>query len=371
MNNLISNKTRNYTTVATDTSALVQGKPTLAVTGNTLKPCKISDAPGADEPITYLIDDFMQEKTFNSIVAPPKCNKSFFATQMAFCVQNGIPLLGYKTHKHHTLIVDFEFKTNVLNKRLQNAKKFYNLPDGEEPDYLAVAEDFENGAVTMEDILSCVTDMICKDPDLKLVIFDCFYKFCKGARNQEGNVKSQLMPLKALTAYGVSVVYITHTNKGNIKEDASVNDIINAAGGSGVHGKIVDTTYVIHPLGKGLRNFIISMGGRCDCFGDIFVTRSPESYNYFTSKNEDVQEVILPNTALCQEIYDYIRMTGYKNEKVIKHKFKVTSDELRFMGFIVDTKSHKITYDESLLALPKATESDEYECYDDEFDEAV
>lgn len=368
---LSSNKATRYTSVNADVSTLAQGRPTLQVRGSTLKPRKISDTPGADEPITYLIEGLMQDKTFNSIVGPSKSGKSFFALQMAFCIQNGLSFLGYPTHKHHTLIVDFELKPNIIKQRVDNAKSYYNLPNAEEPDYLSIAEDFENGAIDMDDVITAVTDSISRDPDLKLVIFDCFYKFCKGARNQEENVKSQLIPLKALAeTYGVNVVYVTHTSKGSFGKDPSVNDIINAAGGSGVHGKIVDATYVVRPAGRGNQSFIISTGGRCSCFGDIPVKRSPESYNFFTSRNEDIQEVIVPDKTLCKEILDYIESTGYKNEKIIRNKFHVTVDDLRLMHFIVDTKTHKISYDRSVLALPHE-EPAEYCDEDDLYDKAV
>ena len=204
---------------------------------------KISNLPLSQAEDKYLIQDFMLENTFNSIIAAAKVGKSQLAYQMAFCVQNGIDFLQYPVQKGDVLYVDFELRPNAIKKRFERLKEFYGLPDAEEYKVLSLADSYGEGSISLESVVEAVRGEKRRNPGIKLCIFDCYYSFCEGDSNAEGDTKRTLGKIKVLTK-DMAVVYVHHTNKTGFQDSTAA---IYAAGGSGVHGKIVDETYVIKP----------------------------------------------------------------------------------------------------------------------------
>lgn len=204
---------------------------------------RISELPLSQMEEKYLIQDFMLENTFNSIIAAAKVGKSQLAYQMAFCVQNGIDFLQQPVQKGDVLYVDFELRPRAINKRFEKLKEFYGLPDAEEYKVLSLADSYGEGNISLEAIVEAVRAEKRENPNIKLCIFDCYYSFCEGDANAERDTKITLGKIKVLTK-DMAVVYVHHTNKTGLQDTAAT---IYAAGGSGVHGKIVDETYVIKP----------------------------------------------------------------------------------------------------------------------------
>lgn len=204
---------------------------------------RISNLPLSQAEDKYLIQDFMLENTFNSIIAAAKVGKSQLAYQMAFCVQNGIDFLQYPVQKGDVLYVDFELRPNAIKKRFERLKEFYGLPDAEEYKVLSLADSYGEGSISLESVVEAVRGEKRRNPGIKLCIFDCYYSFCEGDSNAEGDTKRTLGKIKVLTK-DMAVVYVHHTNKTGFQDSTAA---IYAAGGSGVHGKIVDETYVIKP----------------------------------------------------------------------------------------------------------------------------
>lgn len=204
---------------------------------------KIPDLPASQVEEKHLIKDFMLENTFNSIIAGAKVGKSQLAYQMAFCVQNGIDFLNLPVTQGDVLYVDFELRPNAIKKRFERLKEFYNMPDAQPYEVIALAEIYGEGNTTLEQIVDLIRRKKAINPNIKLCIFDCYYSFCEGDANAERDTKTTLGKIKVLTK-DMAVVYVHHTNKTGFTNATSA---IYAAGGSGVHGKIVDETYVLNP----------------------------------------------------------------------------------------------------------------------------
>ena len=154
----------------------------------------------------------MLENTFNSIIAAAKVGKSQLAYQMAFCVQNGIDFLQYPVQKGDVLYVDFELRPNAIKKRFERLKEFYGLPDAEEYKVLSLADSYGEGSISLESVVEAVRGEKRRNPGIKLCIFDCYYSFCEGDSNAEGDTKRTLGKIKVLTK-DMAVVYVHHTNK--------------------------------------------------------------------------------------------------------------------------------------------------------------
>lgn len=327
---------------------------------------RASSLPGADEESAFLIEDFMEENTFNSIIGQSKAGKTMFAMQMAFCVQNGLEFLGHKCQKSDVLIVDFEMKPQKIKQRYKALREFLGFKpnEGLDPYYMSVCDAFSNGDVDYRKILSDVQEALHKNPSIKLVIFDCYYTFALGDPNAEIDTRETLRPLKALVS-GCSVCYVHHTNKRGTKD---VDGIINSAGGSGVHGKIVDTTYVISKASDD--RIKVYYGGRNSGFSHICCIHNDETSGFFQIINEsepfekmpdgfmpriDPETFIRSYLPICKSV-GVEGTTYYKWEKATRSDKQLESfstlkpKQLKKIGFSVDCRAERISLPESVLS---------------------
>lgn len=311
---------------------LIVSKPPVLI------PKRISDLPGADEPISFLVDGWIEEKSLNSIIAPSKAGKSILSLQLAASVQNGLEFLHtFKCNKADVLYVDFELKPNVIKQRFESLKSYLGI-ELEEPYYLSLANDYAHGVVDFYNVIDSVNAAIAKNPNIKLVIFDCFYTWVMGDPNSEIDARRSLMPLKGLSE-DLAIVYVHHTNKAGI----DLGNVGNAGSGSSVHFRIVDSSCVIIPDQKAKETqkmFELAFMGRNCPDVNIRCKRGDETNHQF------VPVSFVPNASeKFDEISKYIAdgHIGRGNLAFIRKDFSVTVDELRGIGFDVDTKHSQVT----------------------------
>ena len=293
---------------------------------------KVNELKNADKEVEYLIDDFMIQNTFNSIVAPAKAGKSQLAYQIAYCVQNGIDFLGNIAHKADVLYVDFELRENAIKRRFDRLTEYYGLESPEEYKVLSLSGTDDFG---LDEVITAIRDEKQRNPKIGLAIFDCYYSFCNGDQNSETDVKNTLRKIKTL-AEDMTVIYVHHTNKTGIE---SVTDAIYASGGSGVHGKIVDETYVINSK----KNYIISTGR--DWSDREIYYKKDESTNWFFELDDSAdarhringktiistEELQTKYPEICETIGEGISL--YKLQKQFPEE---SSASLRKKGFFYD-----------------------------------
>ncbi len=189
---------------------------------------------------------------------------------MAYCVQNGISFLGHKTQKSDVLYVDYELRENAIKKRYDALNEYLHAENAESYKVMSLSSDADTDLDTVIEAARAAKD---SNSNIKLIIFDCYYSFAEGDQNSEADVKAVLKKLKSLTDM-MTVVYVTHTNKNDMSTSTKA---IYAAGGSGVHGKIVDETYTI---AQKKDKFVITSTGR-DWSDRQTVCRKDESTNWF------------------------------------------------------------------------------------------
>lgn len=241
------------------------------------------DLPNAEVIKKPIIEGMMLENTMNNIIAPPKAGKSFFSYQMASCVQNGTPFMGRKTDKKDVLYVDFELRNDAIKERCEKLKVFYDNENLEHFNILPLSATWGDADVTLDSIVRKVKDYKKVNPNLGLVIFDCYYRFAEGDENSAEDTMATLSKLKMLTG-DMSVVYVHHTNKSSGGKGNTTTDILNKGSGSGVHGRVVDQTYYLDPKKDGIH---INNTGR-DWYNDEFVCKRDES-GYFVLDDAETQ----------------------------------------------------------------------------------
>lgn len=308
-----------------------------------LVPKRISELERVNEPIEYLIDGWMKKDSFNSIIGAAKAGKTQLTMQMAFCVQNGIPFMGYECKKADVLYVDFELEHNEIGKRINLLKQYYEMPEAESYYYISASRDFANGTIKMDNILEAVREAKKNNPNIKLCIFDCYYTFAEGDSNTEIDTRKNLQPLKGLVD-DMCVCYVHHTNKAS----GDITNLIYAAGGSGVHGKIVDSTYVVWPKSSKDDTFYIATTGRSGGGKKIVCKKNESTFHQFKPVEDADERHTLGGKTVDKnpkeeqpDIWAAVGINGTDLRK-IKSMFNVTSDELKEMGFNVDGKKKKI-----------------------------
>lgn len=300
----------------------------------------VFDLPNANKEYEFLIDNFMIKNTFNSIVAPAKVGKSQFAYQLAYCVQNGIPFLGFNTHQADVLYADFELRENAIRKRYEAVNDYLQAENAQSYKVMSLSSAFADGKVTLDDVVEAARKAKENNPKFELIIFDCYYSFAEGDQNSENDVKKTLHKLKSLTDI-LTVVYVTHTNKNDL---GGTSRAIYAAGGSGVHGKIVDETYIITEKKDG---FIITSTGR-DWTDKKITCIKNESTNWFfqvvegiDEKEDDVRHKIAGKKVITNdtikedypELYEAIGMDGINFSTLHKDFPKESVTTLKNKGF--------------------------------------
>lgn len=327
-----------YKDKANNVLSTVKTKMGNALTGSqsALIPRRATDLERAYEPIEYLVDGIFKRESFNSIVGAAKAGKTQLSMAVAFCVQNGIPFLGHECKKGDVLYVDFELEHNEINHRLNLLKSYYEMPEAEVPYYISASRDFANGTINMAGILEAVREAKKNNPDLKLCIFDCYYTFAQGDGNSEEDTKRVLQPLKGLVD-DMCVCYVHHTNKNS----TDVTNLIYAAGGSGVHGKIVDTAMVVYPKSEKDSTFVVATTGRSGGGKKIVCKKDESTYHQFKPVEDvDDRHKVAGKTVEKNpkeerpDIWAAVGINGATVYKINKD-FGCTVKELTDMGFYV------------------------------------
>jgi hypothetical protein len=308
-----------------------------------LVPKRVSELERVNEPIEYLIDGWMKKDSFNSIIGAAKAGKTQLSMMMAFCVQNGIPFMGCECKKADVLYVDFELEHNEIGKRINLLKQYYEMPDAEDYYYISASRDFANGTINMSGILEAVREAKKQNPNIKLCIFDCYYTFAEGDSNTETDTRKNLQPLKGLVD-DMCVCYVHHTNK----TSNDMTNLIYAAGGSGVHGKIVDSTYVVWPKSSKDNTFYIATTGRSGGGKKITCKKDESTFHQFKQVDDvDDRHKIAGKTVDKDpkeenpELWAFVSINGNSLHKV-KGKFGFSGSDLAKMGYNVDYPNKKV-----------------------------
>ena len=178
-----------------------------------------------------------------------KVGKSFLALQLAYCVSQGMPFLGFKTNKTGVIYFALEDVESRLQKRMQSMFGLEPVPDL----YFATEAGYIGGG--FEDQLQTA---LYEHPDIGLVIIDVMQKVRDPKEQSSYNADYDFVgALKKLADQtGVCLVLVHHTRKSADK------DIFNMVSGSmGVTGS-VDGTMVLYKVDRADDRAMLAIVGR-------------------------------------------------------------------------------------------------------------
>ena len=293
--------------------------------------------PGADVEQEWVVEGILREGTLNSIVGEKKIGKSYLTHQLCFCVQNGIPFLGKQTHKKNVLLLDYEMEPYDLAERFNRLKKFFHLPDAEQYTVSCLAE---HPLIKLDSVVQTIQREKKKDPELGLVVLDCYYRFAEGEDENSASETAKTLAKLVSVKSGIAVVYVHHVSK-----SARNYDILDCAAGSNVHGRIVSETMVLSRQGKSKEKCRIAIDGRYSTEeldvrrvdGFFRVNMPIQAKDAGDQGNQGNQK-----TDLFAEIKQFIGSEG-KSLKTVSNKFGIERKELTNLGFHTG-RDNKVTF---------------------------
>lgn len=290
--------------------------------------------PDTDKKRGWVIEDMIQEESFNIIVGPAKSGKSAFSYGMAYCLQNGINFLDKKVEQCDVLYLDFEIDTRDIKIRLERLKKYY----GDDTKSFNIMPLIKNN-FEFDYTLQRIKNILKKNTNIKIVFWDNFYSFFTGNQNDATDVKKVLSAIRNEIT-GVSNIVICHANKASGQSGGS-EDPLYAASGSAVFGNYAEQLISIKNKDDGK---IVSVSGRSTELYKIECAYGANT-NYmfkklgFVHERENVSPDELKNK--YPDICDAIGEDGINAHNLLKKFPSETLTSLKEKGFYYSGKNKR------------------------------
>jgi len=256
-----------------------------------------------DSRMDWIVEDLFCNNSINNVIAPSKSGKSFFVHQLAWSILNGIDFLGMKIQNPSEVIIcDFEMQLSDLKQKYNSVTADFGAAKGYD-----VLPAFGKNAV---DVCNAVRERKKKNPNLRVAIFDCYYKFKVRDENSATDVSASLAPLNEL-ARDMCVIYVHHTTLNGTKRGSNA---INSGSGSSVHGRNVSQCVIINSTDSN-GNCSLCISGRYVPSGTITLQchrtehgcfalgkNQENDYRHQFHKRKTVEELLEEYPELCAAI---------------------------------------------------------------------
>ena len=221
-------------------------------------------------PITFHVDSILADGV-TILSAKSKFYKSWLCLQMALSISQGLPFMGYRTHKSDVIYFDLENDIRLTQDRLRKLTHGAELPDN----LYIVNECCRMGLGFEEQI----TQALEENPNIGLIILDVLQKV---KYNRTGNQSDYdcdyktLSFLKTLTAgRPLSIICVHHNRKWNDESDPFSNIL----GSTALMGA-TDEEIVIYKKNRSDRDATISITGRTLRSLDLIGYFDTEKYSW-------------------------------------------------------------------------------------------
>lgn len=304
-------------------------------------------------------DGMLYTKTVNMFAGPSKAGKSYFTQELAMRVQNGLDWTmvdadtGAKRtlgiNQNDVLLVDFELCEDDIENRYEQIDNVNNI-GGEAFDRVCV----KGSGASFDEICHIIQRWVKNHPNAGLVIMDCWYSFFAEGdgvdENSAADTSKILKKLDKIAALDVAVLYIHHYSKSgsNDKSNKDNNDKADRSSGSNVHarnGALLLTMDKCFDKNTNTELYYVNFGGR-------YITVDNNSWTAVFKKADGA---FVPGTGRMgftelttveknkkELIEEELKGRDYVSLVTIKTKYELTTQGIRKLGFVVDTKSNRI-----------------------------
>jgi hypothetical protein len=190
-------------------------------TDKTYKPFKIESWQSVkDEPVNWLVEGVIPEKSFVALYGPPASFKSFIAMDIAECIASGRDWLGNKINGTGPVLYIAGEGHGGIGARIAAIKQHYNTPDDAQ---VYVVRSQINLRSSVDDFLALIAaiDELVKElgVDLRMIIIDTLARaFGGGNENSSDDMGAFIQATgKIQNRYRCSLMLLHHAGKDTTK----------------------------------------------------------------------------------------------------------------------------------------------------------
>ena len=190
-------------------------------TDKTYKPFKIESWQSVkDEPVNWLIQDVIPEKSFVALYGPPASFKSFIAMDIAECIASGRPWLGKEINGTGPVLYIAGEGHGGIGARIAAIKQHHNTPDEAQVfvvrsqiNLRSSVEDFTNLILAIDELVQEL------GVDLRMIVIDTLARaFGGGNENSSDDMGAFIQATgKIQNRYKCSLMLLHHAGKDTTK----------------------------------------------------------------------------------------------------------------------------------------------------------
>jgi hypothetical protein len=190
-------------------------------TDKTYKPFKIESWQSVkDEPVNWLIQDVIPEKSFVALYGPPASFKSFIAMDIAECIASGRPWLGKEINGAGPVLYIAGEGHGGIGARIAAIKQHHKTPDSAQLyvvrsmiNLRSSAEDFTNLILAIDELVQLI------GVQLRMIVIDTLARaFGGGNENSSDDMGAFIQATgKIQNRYKCSLMLLHHNGKDTAK----------------------------------------------------------------------------------------------------------------------------------------------------------
>jgi len=190
-------------------------------TDKTYKPFKIESWQSVkDEPVNWLIQDVIPEKSFVALYGPPASFKSFIAMDIAECIASGRPWLGKEINGTGPVLYIAGEGHGGIGARIAAIKQHHNTPDSAQVYVVRSQINLRSSVDDFTALIVAIDELVQElGVDLRMIVIDTLARaFGGGNENSSDDMGAFIQATgKIQNRYRCSLMLLHHAGKDTTK----------------------------------------------------------------------------------------------------------------------------------------------------------
>jgi RecA-family ATPase len=190
-------------------------------TDKTYKPFKIESWQSVkDEPVNWLIQDVIPEKSFVALYGPPASFKSFIAMDIAECIASGRPWLGKEINGTGPVLYIAGEGHGGIGARIAAIKQHHNTPDSAQVYVVRSQINLRSSVDDFTALIVAIDELVQElGVDLRMIVIDTLARaFGGGNENSSDDMGAFIQATgKIQNRYKCSLMLLHHAGKDTTK----------------------------------------------------------------------------------------------------------------------------------------------------------
>jgi hypothetical protein len=169
-----------------------------------------------DEPVEWLINGVIPQKSFVALYAPPASFKSFIALDIAECIATGRPFLGNQISKQGAVLYIAGEGHGGIGSRIKALKTHHSTPVGAPVYFLRRQVNLRSSKTDLQDLVAAIDDLkAMNEINFELIIIDTLARaFGGGNENASEDMGAFITAAGAIQGrYECGLLVVHHAGK--------------------------------------------------------------------------------------------------------------------------------------------------------------